>query len=848
MKRTLRNTLSVLLSSALTLPLVAGAQTGIRTPVEAGGKGPMAPMAIAPFAPNATLTESFDVIPGTDPNKCPTGWTCTNLSAPLGVTNWFQGTSAFPAQAGPATGYIAANFNNTTGGAGVISNWLLTPQVNFATGAELRFWTRVPAGGGAYPDRLEVRISTAGASTNVGANATSVGDFTTTIITINPNLLTTAGTCPPAAGGYPEAWCEIVLGNAQGIPTTGSGRIAFRYNVTSNAGPAGSNSNFIGIDTFSYTDTPPLPPPTTPLQLFDGVTAPAQPTGWTATSNTAANWATATPGTPAAVSAPNVEAVTGNVFSTDAVLTSGTFNVLAVPAQLGFFRSAATPGLESGFDGMVMEISVNGGAFADAVTAGGTFTANGYNGTVSANFGSPIAGRAAWTGTQAAFIQSIYALPASATVGSTVQFRWRAATDTSVNSGVVQIDSLTGTGLGVGTDVALTLTDAPDPVNAGTSVTYTATATNNGPVGADGIVINLPLPTGTTFVSATPSAGGVCNAASPVVCTFAGTTAVAAAASVTVVAAVPANTANGAVLSATATSTSTTIDTNPANNTATTTTTVGTSSDVSVTITDAPDPVVAGTNLTYTVTVANAGPSDAQGVTATMATPTGTTLVSAPGPIGTLAAGASVQSTFVFTVTPAVLSGTVITGTATVASSTTDPNAANNTASTTTTVSAEANLAATLTASASAVLVNVPVTFSATSTNLGPSDAQNVVLAITLSPDFRYAGHTASAGAVCTTPQVGNSGVISCTWAGATAPNAVRTLDVSAFSNNDNQNTVSVATSSATTDPVAANNTASVVVTVGFLIEEIPSLNGLGLALLGLMLALAGFVAVRRNS
>ena len=270
--------------------------------------------------------------------------------------------------------------------------------------------------------------------------------------------------------------------------------------------------------------------------------------------------------------------------------------------------------------------------------------------------------------------------------------------------------------------------------------------------------------------------------------------------------------------------------------------------DLSIVMTDAPDPVVAGTNLTYTVTVANAGPSDAANVTASMATPTGTTLVSAPGPIGTLAAGASVQSTFVFTVTPAVLSGTVITGTATVTSSTTDPNAANNTASTTTTVSAEANLAATLTASASAVLVNVPVTFSSTSTNLGPSDAQNVVLAITLSPDFRYAGHTASAGAVCTTPQVGNSGVISCTWAGATAPNAVRTLDVSAFSNNDNQNTVSVATSSATTDPVAANNTASVVVTVGFLIEEIPSLNGLGLALLGLMLALAGFVAVRRNS
>jgi hypothetical protein len=142
----------------------------------------------------------------------------------------------------------------------------------------------------------------------------------------------------------------------------------------------------------------------------------------------------------------------------------------------------------------------------------------------------------------------------------------------------------------------------------------------------------------------------------------------------------------------------------------------------------------------------------------------------------------------------------------------------------------------------------VPVTFSATSTNLGPSNAANLVLAITLSPDFRYAGHVASAGAVCTTPQVGNSGVISCTWAGATAVNGVRTLDVTAFSNNNNQNTVSVATSSGTPDPVQPNNAATVSVAVGYLIEEIPTLGRNALLMLGLMLALAGFVAVRRNS
>ncbi len=127
-----------------------------------------------------------------------------------------------------------------------------------------------------------------------------------------------------------------------------------------------------------------------------------------------------------------------------------------------------------------------------------------------------------------------------------------------------------------------------------------------------------------------------------------------------------------------------------------------------------------------------------------------------------------------------------------------------------------------------------------------PSDAHDLVLEISLSPDFRYSGHTASTGAACTTPQVGNSGVISCIWAGATGPNGVRTLDVSAFSNVGNQNTVSVNTRSATQDPVPGNNAAAVSVTVGFLIEEIPSLNALGLLMLGLSMVLVGSIAARR--
>ncbi|HSN77416.1 MAG TPA: choice-of-anchor J domain-containing protein, partial [Anaerolineae bacterium] len=56
----------------------------------------------------ADFSEGFDditVLPG---------WFFQNNSAPLGLTDWFQGNdTVFPAQAGAATAYIGANYNNT---------------------------------------------------------------------------------------------------------------------------------------------------------------------------------------------------------------------------------------------------------------------------------------------------------------------------------------------------------------------------------------------------------------------------------------------------------------------------------------------------------------------------------------------------------------------------------------------------------------------------------------------------------------------------------------------------------------------------------------------------------------
>jgi hypothetical protein len=71
---------------------------------------------------------------------------------------------------------------------------------------------------------------------------------------------------------------------------------------------------------------------------------------------------------------------------------------------------------------------------------------------------------------------------------------------------------------------------------------------------------------------------------------------------------------------------------------------------------------------------------------------------------------------------------------------------------------------------------------------------------------------------------------------------------VVAFSNNQGASAVNASTTSATSDPVSTNNVGNVSVQVGFAVQGIPALNPYGLILLGLMLGLLGFVAVRRNS
>jgi hypothetical protein len=186
-----------------------------------------------PAGPYRAVSEGFD-----DITAMP-GWAMQNNSSPLGITNWFQGNPVtFNAHSGANNSYIGANFNNTTGSTGTISNWLVTPMLNFGGGDSISFWTRTVASSG-WADRLQVRTSNTGNSP--GSGATAVGDFTNLVLDINPTYV-------PA--NYPSVWTEYTPTSGFG---GGTGYAAFRYFVE-DAGPAGDNSNYIGIDSVTIND------------------------------------------------------------------------------------------------------------------------------------------------------------------------------------------------------------------------------------------------------------------------------------------------------------------------------------------------------------------------------------------------------------------------------------------------------------------------------------------------------------------------------------------------------------------------------------------------------------------
>lgn len=338
-----------------------------------------------------------------------------------------------------------------------------------------------------------------------------------------------------------------------------------------------------------------------------------------------------------------------------------------------------------------------------------------------------------------------------------------------------------------GADLAVTNSGTPSVVVPGNNITYTQTVTNNGPQDAVNATFIEAVPGNTIFQSLAIAPGWSCStpavgSAGNISCTNPDV-ASAAVGTFTVGVQVIPGTVSGTQILDTDSVSSGTNDPNLANNTASVLTIVGsaTSADLVVTTTAAPNPVQAGNNITYTITVHNNGPAATSSVTFTDAIPANTTFVSlaqtgtawvcpAPGAsvnctITSLPSGATTTFTLIVTVAAGAASGTVITNTASTSTSTPDPNPSSNSSTVKVIVAGagQYDLSVTSSASPNPVTPSNNITFLLNFANNGPSSASNVIFTDTVPANTTFVSLVLPAGVTCPTlPAVGGTGAISC--------------------------------------------------------------------------------------
>lgn len=362
-------------------------------------------------------------------------------------------------------------------------------------------------------------------------------------------------------------------------------------------------------------------------------------------------------------------------------------------------------------------------------------------------------------------------------------------------------------------DLGVTMT-APSATQTGRDVTFTITVTNNGPSDVTDPLVSEATPlTGLTFVGTSNSCpsfpcgiGGIASGASK---------------SITATYHVPAGYTTPDPIVHTVLVSSSADDANIANDAASAS--IAASTDLSVTLTDAPDPATAGSDLSYTITVTNNGPMDAIDVSVADTLPAGTTFVSAV-PVGggsctTPAAGAHGTVTCTWTgvtpvagarvlfltvkIDPATTQGAVISNTVTVSSGTNDSTPGNNSAMTTTAVSVAADIAVSMTADATFVPIGAEAVFTVTVQNLGPSHATGLAITDALPLGLAY---------VDSTPSQGSYDAVTGVWTvGALQANASATLQLRVrVEEAGSRVNTAVKTAGDQPDPNGANNSAAI--------------------------------------
>jgi hypothetical protein len=174
-------------------------------------------------------------------------------------------------------------------------------------------------------------------------------------------------------------------------------------------------------------------------EFFDGVMPPALPSGWSSTT-----WVTSNSGvpTPPADTLPNAAFVDDPATISDKQLLSPSITLIcdAGRVQISFRNNF---NFQDGFDGGVLEVSYDGGLFQDVLSVGGMFVLGGYNGTINSCCGNPLAGRQAWTGNSAGFIDTtVVSLPGGCITLNHLVVRWRMGSDSGVSGEGWRIDNV----------------------------------------------------------------------------------------------------------------------------------------------------------------------------------------------------------------------------------------------------------------------------------------------------------------------------------------------------------------------------------------------------------------------
>lgn len=413
--------------------------------------------------------------------------------------------------------------------------------------------------------------------------------------------------------------------------------------------------------------------------------------------------------------------------------------------------------------------------------------------------------------------------------GTNVNGAWRllVTDDFPFDTGTLQCWSLivtpstctNGGGECPGSDLAVGMSANPEPAIVGNNLTYTISVTNFGPSHANTVSMSQVLPSSVVFVSGSSSQGAVVQNNGIVTANLgpmsAGGTATIL---VTVLPAV------AGVFSTTASVSSDQPDFNLANNNVTLVDHINPpTADLSVGLFAAPNSLLVGQNVTYTVSVTNNGPSSASSIMVTNSYPAGLLLRNATisqGSLyvtngntvvcsfGSLAHGATASATITAT---ASATGTLLSSARVFSTNPNeiDPNPINNFVTIPVSVGPAADLALGLVAFPNPDIVTSNLTLVTTVTNFGPSSATAVVVSealptaltnitITISPTNAF-----SLSGTNLTVNLGNM-----------IPGARATITVAGGTIKQGFLSCSAAVNATETDPNEANNSGSVNVLV----------------------------------